>query len=173
MRRSGQWGVGGSPFRELEGAAERSGRWAVGKAFDLGMKNNLSKKKLVIKRSRLPGAGKGLFTTVPIARGTCIVEYKGKITNWKEADHLNGRNRYLFYVNKDHVIDARRNKRLLARYANDAKGPRKEKGLLNNSTYEVDGDKVFIKAMKNIPADAEILVGYGKEYWDVIGKPAK
>ena len=28
--------------------------------------------------------------------------------------------------------------------------------------------KVYITATKNIPANGEIFVGYGKEYWDVI-----
>ncbi|WP_431210577.1 SET domain-containing protein [Puia sp. P3] len=45
----------------------------------------LLEKQLVVKRSTLKGAGKGLFTTRDIPRGKKIVEYKGKVTTWKEA----------------------------------------------------------------------------------------
>ena len=125
-------------------------------------------KNLVIKRSSLPSAGKGLFSKQLIKRGTPIVEYKGKVSSWKDADHDDGRNAYIYYVTKDHVIDARENKNLLARYANDAKGFKRKKGIKNNSTYTIDRNKVFIKAMKDIMPGDEILVGYGKEYWDVM-----
>jgi uncharacterized protein len=36
----------------------------------------LLEKQLFIKISIIPGAGKGLFTRKPIAKGTRIVEYK-------------------------------------------------------------------------------------------------
>jgi hypothetical protein len=39
----------------------------------------LLEKHLRIKRSLLPGAGKGLFTTKFIPKGTRIVEYKEKL----------------------------------------------------------------------------------------------
>jgi hypothetical protein len=58
----------------------------------------------------------------------------------------------------------------LARYANDAQGLSKVKGITNNCRYVADMDtmKVYIESVKDIPAGAEILVQYGKEYWDVI-----
>jgi SET domain-containing protein len=37
----------------------------------------------------------------------------------------------------------------------------------------VDDKKVFIEAIKDIPAGSEILVSYGKEYWDVMKENAK
>lgn len=124
--------------------------------------------KLRIKKSTLPGAGKGLFTTEPIARGTRIVEYKGTITTWKDADHREGANAYIYYVNRNHTIDAHHHRKALARYANDAKGLSRVPGILNNCTYHIDGVRVYIVAMKAIPAGSELLVGYGKEYWEVI-----
>jgi hypothetical protein len=45
----------------------------------------LLEKQLVIKKSALPNAGMGLYTTIFIEKGTRIVEYKGKITTWKEV----------------------------------------------------------------------------------------
>ena len=127
-------------------------------------------KYLVVKKSTVPKAGKGLFTKIFIPKGCTIVEYKGKITSWKDADHYGGKNLYLFYVNKDCVIDARKRKGSLARYANDARGLTKVKGVNNNSEYITENKRIFIKATRNIPAGAEIFVAYGKEYWDVMKK---
>lgn len=128
----------------------------------------LLEKQLVVKKSTLPNAGKGLFTKKGIAKGTRIVEYKGTVTRWKEVDHNEGSNGYIYYINRNHVINARPHKQHLARYANDARGLQKVKGLTNNAVYNTDGMKAYIDATKDIPPGSEILVGYGKEYWDVI-----
>jgi len=128
----------------------------------------IPEKYLVVKKSTLPGAGKGLFTKKFIPKGTQIVEYKGRIGKWKNIEKDPGKNKYIFYVKRDHVIDAKPFKKAMARYANDARGLKKIKGLVNNANYVEKGLKVFIEAKKDIPAGSEILVDYGKEYWDVI-----
>ena len=132
----------------------------------------LSEKQLFIKRSGIPAAGKGLFTKKYITKGTRIIEYKGRITTWKKILQAEVQtkvvNKYLFYINRNHVIDAFHNTKAIARYANDAKGLTKMKGLVNNCKYVKDGPQVFIEAVKVIPAGAEILISYGREYWDVI-----
>jgi len=128
----------------------------------------LLEKKVEVKESILPGAGKGLFAREPIPKGTRIVEYKGKITTWKEVDDDDGNNGYIYYVKRHHVIDASRQKSSLARYANDARGLQRVKGISNNAEYVEEGTRVFIESRKDIPAGAEILVEYGKEYWQVI-----
>jgi SET domain-containing protein len=125
-------------------------------------------KHLVIKRSLLKNAGKGLFTKKNIRKGERIVEYKGRIRTWKEIKAEDEFNGYVFYINRDHVIDAKKTRRARARYANDAKGLSKVTGIRNNCKYEQDGLKVYITAIKDIPAGSEILVGYGKEYWDTV-----
>jgi uncharacterized protein len=128
----------------------------------------LSKKHLLIKRSGIPKAGKGLFTKIDIPKGMRIIEYKGKITTWKEALQSKVFNAYVFYLNRNHVIDAKYNLKSFGRYANDANGLSKIKGLVNNSKYVIDNGCVFLQSIRNIPAGTEILVGYKKEYWDVI-----
>jgi uncharacterized protein len=129
----------------------------------------LLEKQLVVKKSTLIGAGKGLFTTKFIPKGTRIVEYKGKISTWAEASSGKTFNGYIYYVNKDHVIDAKKTTDALARYANDARGLSKIEGLNNNSKYVIDeDDRVYIESFRNIEAGSEIFVGYGKEYWDVV-----
>ena len=124
----------------------------------------LLEKQLVVKKSEIPGAGRGLFTKVLIPKGTRIVEYKGRITTWKEAQ-LNSDNPYIFYVNNNRVIDALTYKKAFARYANDATGTNKNKSVKNNAEYVNEGNRIYIEALRDIPAGAEILVGYGKEYW--------
>src|SRR5882757_7248199 len=99
-------------------------------------------KYLQVKKSRLPMAGKGLFTRKPIPKGTRIVEYQGRITTWKEVDG-DTENPYIFYVKRSHVIDARPYKSAKARFANDARGIKKIKGITNNAVYVEDGVRVF------------------------------
>ena len=108
-----------------------------------------------------------------IPRGTKIVEYKGKVSTWKEVDSHEGLNGYIYYVNRFHVIDARPAKDAVARYANDARGIVRSEGVNNNCTYVIEGLKVYIKSIRHIPAGSELLVGYGKEYWDIIRKNLK
>lgn len=128
----------------------------------------LLEKQLVVKRSTIPGSGKGLFTKKFIPKGALIVEYKGKATTWKDVAHNDFGNGYIYYVTRNHVIDAHRRKKALARYANDARGLQKVKGISNNAIYVEDKLRVFIEASRDIPANSEILVAYGKEYWDAI-----
>jgi SET domain-containing protein len=125
----------------------------------------LLEKYLYVKKSTLPNSGKGLFTKVFIPKGTRIVEYKGRRTVWKEVKDDDGKNGYIFYINSKCVIDALPTVNALGRYANDAKGYSRVKGITNNSEYVVDGKRCFIEATKDIPAGSEIFVGYGAEYW--------
>jgi uncharacterized protein len=129
----------------------------------------LNKKKLVVKKSLLPGAGRGLFTKADIRKGTRIVEYKGEIMTWKEVERLpDWRNGYVFYFNLKYVIDAWKTKKSVAHYANDAAGIVRVKGLRNNSEYHTEGKRCFIVATQDIPRGSEILVDYGREYWQAI-----
>ena len=129
---------------------------------------DLLEKDLYTATSTIKNAGLGLFTKSFIPKGTLIVEYKGKMKTWKEILAGRGFNAYVYYLTRNHVIDARPVKSGLARFANDANGISKTKGLRNNSSYTVSKKRVYIEAVKNIPAGSEILVDYGHEYWDII-----
>jgi len=133
----------------------------------------LLEKNLIVKKSTIPDSGKGLFTRVFIPKGTLVIEYRGKVSTWKEVDHDDGKNGYIYYLNRNHVLDASSYKKALARYANDAKGLQRVKGIYNNSVYIQDNGRVFIETTRDIPANSEILVEYGKEYWDVIRHNAR
>lgn len=123
---------------------------------------------LEVKESQIPNAGKGLFTTVSIKKGEKIVEYTGAISSWKDADHMDGDNPFIFYVNEDYVIDASKNEKSLAKYANDAWGITHIKGTSNNAEFMEEELRVFIIARKNIAAGKEIFVDYGPDYWETV-----
>jgi uncharacterized protein len=132
----------------------------------------LLEKHLIVKPSQLPNSGNGLYTRVFIPKGTRIVEYKGRITTWNDVkdDHDNG---YIYTINNNHVIDAKKTMRALARYANDARGLSRIKGVTNNCDYVNDGLKAYIESKKDIQPGEEILVSYGNEYWKVIRENIK
>lgn len=125
---------------------------------------------LLVKRSRIPGAGKGLFTTKAIKKDTQIIEYRGETIGWKDYNERVKQNKdgYLFYFNRNHCVDAYNTPQYKARYANDAMGITRVKGLRNNSHYEIDGDKCFIVAARDIKAGEEIFCDYTRDYWKVI-----
>lgn len=133
----------------------------------------LLEKHLLVKTSKIPNSGKGLFTKVFIPKGTRIVEYKGRISTWKDVKDEDGKNGYIFYVNRNHVIDALPRKSALARYANDARGLVRVKGMTNNCDYVTEGRKAYIESKKDIPAGSEILVDYGPDYWKTIRENMK
>ncbi len=128
----------------------------------------LFEKHLFVKKSTLPNAGKGLFTKVFIPKGALIIEYKGKITTWKDVKDDDGKNGYIFYVKRYHVIDALPTKKPLARYANDARGLTRITGVTNNCDYITKELKAYVESKKNIAAGSEIFVDYGPDYWKVI-----
>lgn len=125
---------------------------------------------LIVKKSQLPAAGKGLYTTSPIKKGEPVIEYKGEIINWKEYEKRVKENKdgYLFFINNKRCIDAFPTPQHKARYANDAAGLSRVKGLKNNCDYEIIGDQCFIVARRDIEAGEEIFVNYTKEYWDCV-----
>ncbi len=121
----------------------------------------------IVKKSKIPKAGKGLFTKRDIKKGERIIEYLGEIITDAECDIRaeNDQYGYIFYVSKKKCIDAYNTPDALARYANDAKGITRVPGMNNNCCYRIYKNSGWIEAEKNIKAGSEILVSYGAEYW--------
>lgn len=132
----------------------------------------LLEKHLRIKKSTLPGAGKGLFTKIDIPKGTRIVEYKGRIQPWREVKDQDGINGYLMYINRNVVINALPAVKALGRYANDARGLVRVAGIRNNSESISEGNRCYIDATRNLKAGEEIFVHYGREYWTLMKRLA-
>jgi SET domain-containing protein len=128
---------------------------------------------LIVKRSRLPGAGKGLFTDKPIKKGKRIIQYRGETINRAEfAKRLKANKfHYAFLISRNKYIDAYNTLQYKARYANDANGTGMLKGVKNNCIYELDEhDRIFILATSDIKKGEEILVDYCKPYWTLVRK---
>ncbi|MEO5681082.1 MAG: SET domain-containing protein-lysine N-methyltransferase [Chitinophagaceae bacterium] len=123
---------------------------------------------LYIKKSNLPGTGKGLFTRKPISKGEIILEYKGLITTFKKIEDNPVFNPYVYFVNRNHVIDAMHFPESLGRYANDAEGMSTMPGYKNNAAFIVVKKRVYLEAKTDIVPGSEIFVAYGKDYWDAI-----
>ncbi len=113
---------------------------------------------LVVKRGI---NGLGLFATVPIKKGDCIIEYVGDIlATQEEVNKVGGQ--YLFEVSRNKTINGavRSN---TARYINHACKP--------NCEVEIKKTRVFIYAKRNIKAGEELFYDYGKEFWNEHIKP--
>ncbi|MDQ3049733.1 MAG: SET domain-containing protein-lysine N-methyltransferase [Bacteroidota bacterium] len=130
---------------------------------------------LKVKKSSLPGAGKGLFTPSDIKKGQIVCEYEGERITWKQAIERNDENKggYVFFINNNNCIDAFHYKDTFGRFANDAAGVGRIDGFRNNSTYDIVKNKVFIRATRNIEAGSEIFVSYGRAYWNVMREEMK
>jgi SET domain-containing protein len=131
---------------------------------------------LYLKKSKLPKAGKGLFTDEKFTRGDIICEYEGEIVPWSVClDRAEqGYEGYVFFISKNHCIDAYFTPEAMGRYANDARGVSRVDGLRNNAQYEIkvrDGKKrAFIVATRTINPSEEIFVDYGQDYWKNLEK---
>lgn len=123
------------------------------------MNANIIKKEVKLKIKRT-ATGLGLFAAEPIAKRALVVEYAGEIISPKEGDARNSR--YIFSVNKHKDIDGKVRSNI-ARYINHSCRP--------NAESELVGDRVFIRALKNIATGEEIVYDYGKEYFDEYIKP--
>lgn len=127
---------------------------------------------LFVDKSSIPSAGSGLFTSRNIEKGELVIEYTGDITTWEEVRH-DAENLYIYFVNDNYVINAKEHPEAIARYANDAQGLTRLPDLHNNSRFINIRGRIFIKATKHIQAGSEILVNYGKSYWDTVRKNKK
>jgi hypothetical protein len=107
--------------------------------------------------------GFGLFATRLIRKKARITEYRGPILDQETAARAERRgNRYLYEVSKNRTIDGtpRYN---VARYANHSCNPNAESVIWRG--------RVFIKALRNIRPDEEIVYDYGTDYLkNVIGR---
>jgi len=102
--------------------------------------------------------GKGVFAVQDLAEGETLIEYIGEIIDWKEAlrrhphDPKDANHTFYFHIDEDHVIDAKYGGNS-SRWINHSCKP-------NCEADEQDG-RVFIKALRDIPAGQELFYDYG------------
>ena len=117
-----------------------------------------------IAESRIPGAGKGLFTKREFKRGEFIMDVTGPRLTVAEVETSHADSDYLLELNDESgdCIEVTG----YARYANDAEGLTVIPGVRNNSEFCSDEDNcMFMRATRNIKAGTEIFTSYGENYW--------
>lgn len=112
-------------------------------------------KRIVVKQS--PVHGKGVFATRTISAGEHILEYKGELTTWRRASarlrgHGDPGHTFVFGLSSGRVIDGSRGGNS-ARWINHACNA-------NCEAVETD-DRIFIYAITDIAAGAELFIRYG------------
>jgi SET domain-containing protein len=120
-------------------------------------KFSIGEHELVVKRSR---AGLGLFAFSPIKKGSCVIEYTGRVLSEEETQ--TNKSKYLFAISDKKMIDGRaRSNR--ARYINHSCRP--------NCEIETWGGRAFIMAKRAIKPGEELSYNYGKEYFEAHIRP--
>jgi len=121
---------------------------------------------LYVSKSRIAGAGDGLFTSIEIYENEIISVYKGEILSESEvADRVKDKKDHYFINLLDGTIMDSLNVKGFAKYANDAEGL-SATPFDNNAQITLDEDgKVCLVAIRDIKVGEEIFCGYGKKYW--------
>ncbi|MGQ0710894.1 MAG: SET domain-containing protein [Rhodoferax sp.] len=113
-------------------------------------------RRIQTRRSRVHG--RGVFALQDIAEGETILEYVGEIISWEEAqrrhphDPQDPNHTFYFQIEGGQVIDALHGGNS-SRWINHSCDP-------NCAAEERDG-RVFIQALRNIPAGEELHYDYG------------
>lgn len=102
--------------------------------------------------------GKGVYAIRPLHAGDTVLEYKGEIITWQEAldrhphDPEQPNHTFYFHLDDGHVIDGKY-KGNSAKWINHSCEP--------NLEAEQDGDRVFLKALRDIEPGEELFFDYG------------
>ena len=113
-------------------------------------------RRIQVRRSGVHG--KGVFALVKIPKGEVIIEYKGEIITWPEAqrrhphDPTDPNHTFYFHIDDKRVIDAAHGGNA-ARWINHACKP-------NCEADEVDG-RIFIKSLRALKPGEELFYDYG------------
>ena len=115
------------------------------------------KPKIIVRTSRIHG--RGVYAGRKLKKGERIIEYKGEVISWREADRRppsdpDDPNHTFFFALDDHkhVIDANVGGNA-ARWINHSCDP--------NCETEEDNGRVFIEALRDIKAGEELSYDYG------------
>lgn len=122
-----------------------------------------AKKRIERRQSAIHG--NGVFATGMIAKGECIVRYKGLLRSHAEVDaeygdlEENGHT-FLFTLNDEYVIDANIDGNI-ARWINHSCSPNCEAILYEDSKGRRHKDKIRIHALRDIAPGEELSYNYG------------
>ena len=120
---------------------------------------------LYVGNSRLPDAGKGLFTAIDIFKDERIAIFHGKKLTGAQAAKRAAQSldQYFMVLPDGRILDCRTFDGF-AKYANDASAYLD--GGKNNAEIAFDDEHhVSLIALRRIKTGEEIFCGYGKSYW--------
>lgn len=125
--------------------------------FDVSKKTaSAPSRRIQTRRSGVHG--KGVFAVQDIAEGETLLEYVGEVIDWPEAlarhphDPAQPNHTFYFTVDENHVIDALFGGNS-SRWINHSCNP--------NCEADEQNGRIFIKALRNIPAGEELNYDYG------------
>jgi SET domain-containing protein len=121
-------------------------------------------KRLLHENARVKrGAhGLGLFAAGPVRKGEVVAEYWGPVIT--EAELKRRRGKYFFELENRMAIDGK-GRDNVARYINHSCNPNCE------PEEDVEAQRVFILARRNIKPGEEFGYDYGRDYWEAYIKP--
>jgi len=125
---------------------------------------------VVVKTSRLPGAGLGLFAVRAFAVGELVCEYTGTVLD-SAARSLEDKS-YLMRLGEGVFVDARTHYDVHARYINDCRDKRVHNVSFDKRPSE---RRALVVASRPIAAGDELYASYGPLYWlgaDMRGEPS-
>jgi uncharacterized protein len=115
------------------------------------------RRRIQVRRSGVHG--KGVYAAVDLAEGETLIEYTGEVITWDEAlrrhphDPSDPNHTFYFHIDDGHVIDAKHGGNS-SRWINHSCEP-------NCEADETAEGRVFIRALRNIPAGEELFYDYG------------
>lgn len=125
------------------------------------------KEGVKIKKSKIPGAGDGLFAAKDFKAGETVADYGGEIINAAEHNRRNGN--YSLQISRNKFIDGRSTQSGLGRWVNDCRAVTRRGGHCrrNNAKLQVHARsrRGRVRATRRIRAGQEIYAGYGRAYW--------
>ncbi len=102
--------------------------------------------------------GKGVYAIRHLHQGDTVLEYRGEIITWQEAldrhphDPSQPNHTFYFHLDDGHVIDGKYQGNS-AKWINHSCAP--------NLEAEQDGNRVFLKALRDIAPGEELFFDYG------------
>lgn len=126
---------------------------------------------LQIKKSSIPGAGMGLWTSKKIPANATVTQYGGELISLQEEQRRDSGYGVQVNPRQDWVRDGRSTQSGLGRWINQCREQNRKRApkCRNNAKFSVNNKKktVSIKTLKDkaIPAGSEIFIGYGGSYW--------
>ena len=107
-------------------------------------------------------AGRGLFTTIPHKAGDEVCRYTGDLVHGPDPNFKGSL--YVAQIDRQNFIDAARTDAHLGRMVN---APRQATGRSTNLRWVINHQRKTVRlvASKDIPAGAELFIGYGGGYW--------